>query len=125
MMSFVGAMMWTMPARGLIRRTFSETKFFCYAVIGFIATNVLGFWGLYDFVMTQQGFIRVLLPLLFLVAGPVWLRYLKKNLGFWFPHPGSERNKESESLAPGRNWRTLLWLTIYALGWTAVLSPEH
>jgi TIR domain len=125
MLSFVGAMMWAVLARGLLRRRFSETKFFCYAAIGFIATIGLGFWGLYDLAMTKQGFIRVLLPLLFLVASPMWLRYLRKDLGFWFPHPGSEGNKKSKSLAPGRNWRTLLWLTIYALGWTAVLDPEH
>ena len=125
MLSFVAAVMWAMPARGLLRRTYSAVKFSRYAAIGFIVTIILGFWGLYDLAMTQHAFARALLPALFLIAGPVGLRFLKKDLEFWFPKPGSEQSRKSESLAPGRNWRTLLWLTIYALGWMLVLNPEH
>ncbi len=125
MLSFVAAVMWALPARGLLRRTYSETRFSRYVVIGFIVTIILGFWGLYDLAMTKHAFVRALLPALFLIASPLWLRYLKKDLEFWFPQPRSEQNRKSESLAPGRNWRTLLWLTIYALGWTLVLNPEH
>ena len=125
MLSFVAAAMWAVPARGLLRRRFSEAKFFLYAAVGFIATIGLGFWGLYGLAITKQGFIRVLLPVLFLIVSPIWLLYSKKDLGFWFPHPGSNKHKQSDSLAPGRNWRTLLWLTVYALGWTFFMDPEH
>jgi hypothetical protein len=125
MLSFAGVLMWAVAARALLQRTFSEAKFFRFAVIGFVVTISLGLWGLYDFATSRQAFIRILPPGLFLIASPIWLFYRKKELEFWFPQFSPTKTDKSNSLAPGRNWRTLLWLTIFTLGWMVVLDPQN
>jgi hypothetical protein len=125
MLSFIGATLWALPARRLLRRTFSEAQFFRYAVIGFIATIALVSWDLYDFAIAQKAFIRVIPPVVFLIAAPLWLLYQRHALRFWFPQAKANQDKKAESLAPGRNWRTLLWFTVYSFVWIAALNPDR
>ena len=73
----------------------------------------------------QGGAIgRVLLVVAFLVAAYVWLGRQRKGLAFWFPQERAGREKPEQTLAPGRNWRTLVVFAVYLLVWYLVLGVE-
>ena len=118
----LGAIWWGLVARRLLRRSRPEPTFARDCVIGWGATAV-GF-GLCAYTMaTQQGaIVRVALVFAFLVASYVWLSRQRSDLAFWFPQEPIGREKPEQSLAPGRNWRTLGMFTAYLFVWFLVLG---
>ena len=117
----LGAIWWGLLARRLLRRGQLESTFARHRTIGWAATAV-GV-GLCGYTMATQGGAigQVLLVLAFLVAAYVWLSRQRNDLAFWFPQERASREKPEQSLAPGRNWRTLIVVTVYVFAWYLLL----
>jgi hypothetical protein len=118
----LGALWWAFAARCLLRRSRTESKFVRDCWIGWGATMVaVGVCG-YAMVLHQEAIGRVLLAAAAPVAAFAWWSWRRKALGFWFPQQRAEREEKGHSLAPGRNWRTLIVLAVYLFAWYVVLE---
>jgi hypothetical protein len=112
------ACIWSgMLARRLLRRSISETVFFRDWVIGWAATAmtlVLAFFH------DQNQKAAIVAGAAYLAAFPFLMIRVRPRLSFWFPSAENGHGKKEETLTPGRNWQTLLWLTVYVFLWTLV-----
>jgi len=101
----------------LLRRSVSEVSFFRGWLIGWaaMATSIVSafYWGQYRPAAIVAG-------ALYLAAFPLVMLRVRPRLSFWFPSAGRRDAKTDETLMPGRNWQTLLWLSVYAFLWTGV-----
>jgi hypothetical protein len=122
MLSFFSSIAWAVPARRLLRRSTGAAQFWRYVLIVSVASIALGAWDMYDFAAAKQAYVRIIPAALFLFAAPQWLLRQRRELDFWFPQD-LKQDKQANSLAPGRNWRTLGWFALYALIWTSLLDP--
>jgi len=64
--------------------------------------------------------VGVFVAVIFLVIFPVFMIWNQDKLAFWFPLRNIARNKKDDELTPPRNWQTLIWVSIYAVGWAIV-----
>jgi TIR domain len=104
-------------ARRLLRRSVSESAFFRGWLVGWAAmatSIVLAFyWGQYRPAAIVAGVV-------YLAAFPLVMIRVRPRLSFWFPSAGRWDAKRDETLMPGGNWQTLLWLFVYAFPWIVV-----
>ena len=118
----LGAFWWALAARRLLRRSRTESTFARDCWIGWGATVVaVGACG-YAMVLHQEAIVRVLLALAAPVAAFAWWSWRRKEIAFWFPQQRAEREESGQSLAPGRNWRTLIVFSVYLFAWYLVLE---
>lgn len=120
----LGTIWWGFVAWRLLRRSRTEASFVRDCKIGWAAT-LLGVALCGYTMVTRDGAIaRVLLVAAFLVAAYIWLSRQRANVAFWFPLEQAGRENPQQSLAPGRNWRTLIMLAVYLIAWFVVLGGE-
>ena len=118
----VGAVWWGLQARWLLRRRRPEPTFVRDCAIGWGATAVgVGLCG-YTIATHEGDIARILLIVAFVVVAYIWLSWQRKDLAFWFPRERAGREKPEQSLAPRRNWRTLIVFTAYLFVWLFVLG---
>ncbi len=115
--------LFTLPARGLVRRKISQTRYARWIGPPAAVAVVSGLGALYFYAHVYRGWIRALPAAAFLLAAPFLLRRLLPAVAFWFPLPDSQGENPTARLTPGRDWQTFsLWL-LYLFAWTAVLNP--
>jgi hypothetical protein len=118
----LGAVWWALTARRLLRRQRSASTFARDCMIGWAATVIAVPLCGYTIAMHEGSIARPLFIVGVLVAAFVWLMRERKDLAFWLPLENGRREKPNQSLAPGRNWRTLLVYTGYLFVWFVVLG---
>jgi hypothetical protein len=116
----LGAFAWVwcgILAHRLLRRSVSETAFFRDWVIGWAAmatSTVLAFsWN-------QNHGAALVAGAVYAAAFPLLMIWIRPRLSFWFPAPERGGGRREETLMPGRNWQTLLWLFVYTLLWVGL-----
>jgi hypothetical protein len=124
-LALVGVVGCGVAAHRLLTRSTAATPFFRFVRVIFAASVpalAYAFW----FVARTSGLnVRHLPVLLFLPMVWLALKRASATLTFWFPQESARAGIREDTLAPGRNWRTVAWLTAYALFWTAVVgTPE-
>lgn len=104
-------------ARRLLRRSISETGFFRAWLVGWAATATALFLA---FSADQNHPAAIVAGAAYLAAFPLLMNRVRPRLSFWFPSADRGDARKDETLMPGRNWQTLLWLLVYAFLWTVV-----
>ena len=117
----LGALWWGLLARRFLRRSRVEANFARDCVIGWVATLVGVAWCGYTMAARDEPVSRLLLVGAVLIVALVWLSRQRTAIAFWFPVERARRESPQQSLAPGRNWRTLIVLTVYLFAWYLVL----
>ena len=116
--------LFVLPARGLVRRKISPTRYAQW--IGPIAAVavVSGLIALYFYVHVYRDWVRALPALAFLLAAPFLLRRLHPAVAFWFPLPDPQKENSIARLTPGRDWQTFFLWVLYLFAWTSLLSKS-
>lgn len=104
-------------ARRLLRRSISETAFFRGWLVGWAATVVTFFLA---FSWDQNHPAAIVAVAVCLAIFPISMIRVRPRLSFWFPSGDRGDARKDETLMPGRNWQTLLWLSVYGFIWTVV-----
>jgi hypothetical protein len=107
-------------ARRLLLRTVSEAAFFRSWLVGMAATAIAAAMAFPRASPSPIREIAILTGAAYLAVFPFLMVRSRRHLAFWFPSPERGHVKKDETLTPGRNWQTLLWVFIYAFFWVGV-----
>jgi hypothetical protein len=116
-------LLYTLPARRLVRRRISSGQFARWTgLIAALAILSGLITLLYYCAINPQLRIRALPAAAFLFVAPLLLRRLRPTIEFWLPTGGVTAEKQDETLAPRRNWRTFGWVVLYLCFWALLLK---
>jgi hypothetical protein len=104
-------------AQRFLNRTISARAFARGWRIALAAAALLTAWALGATVARHDSPWALSLGFILLVAAPSLLLRLERGLAFWFPPPGMAMAGKEERLKPGRNWQTLLWVSLWLVFW--------
>lgn len=104
-------------AQRLLNRTVSQRGFGKAWKLAVAGTCALALWALAQSASRQTSSWREIPIIGFLVACPFLFARKRDQLAFWFPTPGMSKVREMARLSAGRNWQTLIWISIYTFWW--------
>ena len=100
-------------AQRLLNRTVAQPAFEKAWKIGLAATYLFAMWSLPQALSRGLAVWRLLPFVAFWLAFP-FLMYVKRDrLAFWYPKPGMSKPGIADRLNTGRQWQTLLGLSLY------------